>query len=234
MRRLLKGWHPRSTRESPLKKTWILAACLFTGTAWAQPEATPPASDTVKSGPSLSVWVQPLGALAFGLAGPLLAPDNSYFMLPLGMNVPLSPTQELVFEATPFVSRQDCEGPCRTHALALAVGSAWSLSPHSSRGSFFLQPKLIGLVARDVGSSDTGLWRETGGQLSLGLDVGYRVKGEHLFLAFILGGSVGRGWNVPTSSRSLFASFLDWPRASRKNKVVFDLNLNLLRIGASF
>lgn len=217
-----------------MKKTWILAACLLMGTAWAQPEAATPASDAVKPGPSLSVWVQPLGALAFGLAGPLLGPDNSYFMLPLGMNVRLSPTQELVFEATPFVSSQDCEGPCRTRALALAVGSAWSLSPHSSRGSFFIQPKVIGLVSRDVGVSDAGLWTETGGQLSLGLDVGYRVKGEHLFLSFILGGSVGRGWNVPASSQSLFASFLDWPQPRRKDKFVFDLNLNLLRIGASF
>ncbi|XXF80197.1 hypothetical protein P2318_10715 [Myxococcaceae bacterium GXIMD 01537] len=217
-----------------MKKTWILAACVFTGTAWAQPEVASPAPNAVKREPSLSVWVQPLGALAFGLAGPLVGSGNSYFMLPLGMNVPLSPTQELVFEATPFASSQSCEGPCRTRALSLAVGSAWSLSPHSSRGSFFIQPKVIGLVARDVGVSDAGLWTETGGQLSLGLDVGYRVKGEHLFLAFVLGGSVGRGWNVPASSQSVFFSFLDWPQRSRENKFVFDVNLNLLRIGASF
>ena len=217
-----------------MKKTWILAACLLTGTAWARSEAVALAPDAVNPEPSVSVWIQPLGALAFGLAGPLVGPGNSYFMLPLGMNVPLSPTQELVFEATPFASSQDCEGPCQTRALALAVGSAWSLSPHSSRGSFFLQPKVIGLLARDVGVSDAGTWTETGGQLSLGLDVGYRVKGEHLFVAFVLGGSVGRGWNVPSSSQSVFSSFLDWPQRSRGNKFVFDLNLNLLRIGASF
>jgi hypothetical protein len=85
-----------------------------------------------------------------------------------------------------------------------------------------------------VGASDAGLWTETGSQLSLGLDVGYRVKSEHLFLAFILGGSVGRGWNIPASSSSLFFSFLDWPQPRRESKWVFDLNLNLLRIGASF
>ena len=216
-----------------MKKLWVLAACLFTGTAWAQSEAVSPSLDD-ESEPSVSVWIQPLGTLAFGLGGPLLGSGNSYLMLPVGMNVPLSPTQELVFEVTPFLSRQDCEGPCRTRALALSVGSAFSLSPHSSRGSFFIQPKVTGLVSQDVGFSDAGSWTETGGQLSLGLDLGYRVKSEHLFLTFALGGSVGQGWNVPQSSTSLFASFLDWPQRSREDKWVFDLNVNLLRIGASF
>ncbi|WP_257452954.1 hypothetical protein [Archangium lipolyticum] len=224
-----------------MKKTWILAAGLFTATARAQPEATLFPSDTEKSEPSMSVWVQPVGALAYGLAGPLLddTGGNTYFMLPVGLNVPLSPTQELVFELTPFVSRQGCEGPCSTRALALSVGSAWSLSPHSSRGSFFIQPKVMGMVSQDEGVTDIGVWdarvwRETGSQLSLGLDVGYRVKSEHLFLAFVLGGSVGRGWNVPVTSSSLFFSFFDWPELPRKDKWVFDLNLNLMRIGASF
>ncbi|QRN95551.1 hypothetical protein JRI60_41905 [Archangium violaceum] len=207
-----------------MKKTCSLAVCLLTATAWAQPGE-----------PSVSVWVQPVGTLAFGLAGPLVGPGTSYLTLPVGMNVPLSPTQELVFEVTPFLSRQDCEGPCSTRALALAVGSAWSLSPHSSRGSFFIQPKVMGLVSRDKGvSGGDSPWMETGSQLSLGLDVGYRVRSEHLFLAFVLGGSVGRGWNVPASSSSIFTSFLDWPQGRRESKWVYDLNLNLLRIGASF
>lgn len=217
-----------------MKKTWILVACLFTATAWARPQTPSPASDAVESTSSVSVWAQPVGTLAFGLAGPLVGRGNAYFMLPLGMNVPLSPTRELVLELTPFLSRQECEGPCSTRALTLAVGSAWSLSPHSSRGSFFLQPKLVGVVARDVGVSDSGSWTRTGGQLSLGLDVGYRVNSEHVFLTFMLGGSVGRGWNVPTSNVSLLFSFLSWPEPRRESKWVFDLNLNLLRIGASF
>ncbi|WNG49384.1 hypothetical protein F0U60_38640 [Archangium minus] len=214
-----------------MKKLWVLAACLFTGTAWAQPEAVSPSSETDGSEPSVSVWIQPLGTLALGLAGPMGGPGTSYLMLPVGMNVHLSPTRELVFEVTPFLSSQDCEGPCRTRALAFSVGNAWSLS---SRSSFFILPKVMGLVSQDVGASDTDVWTETGGQLSLGLDVGYRVKSEHLFLTFVLGGSVGRGWNVPHTSSSLFTSFYDWPQRSRENKWVFDLNLNLLRIGASF
>ena len=110
-----------------MKKTWMLVACLFTATAWARPQAPSPASDTVESAPSVSVWAQPVGTLAFGLAGPLVGPGNVYFTLPLGMNVPLSPTRELVLELTPFLSRQDCEGPCSTRALtsiSISCGSA--------------------------------------------------------------------------------------------------------------
>lgn len=217
-----------------MKKTWILVACLFSVTAWARSQPPSPPPDTADAAPSVSVWVQPVGTLAFGLMGPLVGPGNSYLLLPLGMNVPLSPTQELVLEVTPFLSRQECEGPCTTRALTLAVGSAWSLSPQSSRGSFFLQPKVVGVVSRDVGVSNEDVFRETGGQLSLGLDVGYRVKSQHLFLTFMLGGSVGRGWNVPASSTSLLFSFVTWPEPRRESKWVFDLNLNLLRIGASF
>jgi hypothetical protein len=53
-------------------------------------------------------------------------------------------------------------------------------------------------------------------------------------MAFVLGGSVGKGWNVPRSSESLFFSFLDTPERAREDKSVWDVNLNLVRIGGSF
>jgi hypothetical protein len=224
-----------------MKKSWVLAACLFAGAAGAQPseqsleqESPPP-----EPAPSLSLWVEPLGPLALT---PLMASvGNTFVMVPLGMHLPLSPSQDLVLELTPIFSRQRCESRCSSQMLALAVGTSWLLLPNNSRGGLFLQPKLIGVLAHDsrgvdvvMFSHESGAWSEAGAQLSLGLDVGYRLRFGHLFLEFVLGGSVGRGWNVPSSSQSLFFSLLDWPERHREDKGVWDLNLHLLRVGASF
>jgi len=156
------------------------------------------------------------------------------------MDLPLSPTQHLVLELTPLFIRQDCEGPCSSAALYLALGPAWTVFPDAEGGGFFVAPKLAGLVARDVGFTDLGspptaeVWSETGVQLSLGLDVGYRMVRGPFYLAFVLGGSVGRGWNVPAWAPSTFFSMLDWPRRSRADKWVWDLNPNLVRAGVAF
>jgi hypothetical protein len=45
---------------------------------------------------------------------------------------------------------------------------------------------------------------------------------------------VGWGWNVPTSSHSVFFSLVDWPQRAREDKLTWDANVHLLRIGASF
>ncbi|WP_224365334.1 hypothetical protein [Hyalangium versicolor] len=202
-----------------MKNLCVLAAWLIAGAAWA-----------AEREPSLSLWIQPLSALTLT---PLAASEgNTFLMVPGGANIPLSPTQDLVLEITPIMSLQECEGRCSTYGLSLAVGSSWTVLPNNSGGGFFLQPKLGGVVARD---SRGGENTETGTQLSLGLDLGYRTKLGPLFLAFVGGGSVGWGWNVPSSSQSVFFSLWDWPDlARRENKVVWDLNLHLLRIGASF
>jgi hypothetical protein len=223
-----------------MTKAWVLAECLFAGAASAQ-SAEPSLeaeSPPTEQAPSFSLWVEPLSALTLT---PVMASLGSTFvMVPLGMNLHLSPTQHLVLELTPIYSRHDCEARCSTRALALAVGSSWLLLPSHSRGGLFVQPKLVGVLAHDRSGADfelpdgAGAWSKTGTQLSLGLDVGYRLSFGRLFLEFILGGSVGWGWNIPSSSQSLFFSLLDWPQFRREDKVVWDLNLHLLRIGASF
>jgi hypothetical protein len=206
-----------------MKKPLIVAACLLAGAAWAQSDV---------SERSVTLWTEPLGSV---LLGSLFAANNdTYLMVPVGANVPLSHRVELVLELTPIWTRQDCEGPCSSRALALAVGTAWTPKPNASGGGFFLQPKLVGVLTRDTGADDVDVWTTARGQLSLGLDLGYRANLGRLSMAFVLGGSVGMGWNVQESTPSIFFSLMSWPERRSVNKPVWDLNLHLLRIGASF
>ncbi|MBN1210731.1 MAG: hypothetical protein JXB05_38135 [Myxococcaceae bacterium] len=223
-----------------MKKCWVLAACLIAGAAWAQPveELLLEARAPERPAPSVALWTEPLSALT--VTPWYYSQENTFVMVPLGANLPLSPTQDLVLELTPLWTRQDCEARCSSQALALAIGTSWLVSPNGSGGGLFLHPKLVGVISRDRREAglptpiDEGSWSETGGQLSLGLDVGYRVSRGRLFLEFVLGASVGRGWNIPLSSQSLFFSFLDWPQRGREDKWVWDLNVHLVRIGVSF
>ncbi|HZI09532.1 MAG TPA: hypothetical protein VE153_04015 [Myxococcus sp.] len=212
----------------------LLAACLITGAAWAQPSAAPPGD----SAPGVAVWVKPLSALT--LTPVLASQGETFVMVPVGMNLPLGTRTDLVLELTPIWTRQDCEARCTGRALSLAVGPSFLVAPSSPGSGFFLQPKLVGVLAQQSRETelsvpgDPGSWSETSTQLSLGLDVGYQLRRGPLFLAFVLGASVGRGWNVPASSPSVFFSLVDWPERAREDKLTWDVNLHLLRVGASF
>lgn len=214
-----------------MKKTWVLAACLMSAAAWAQPA-------TEFEGRAPTVWIQPLSLLTLT---PIMASEGSTLvMLPLGANIPLGDRTDLVFEVTPIWGSQDCEARCTTRGLAVAAGPAWTVLQTRPGSGFFVQPKLVGVLARDsrdvdvVTDFDDGSWSETGRQLSMGLDVGYRMTRGHFFMAFVLGGSVGKGWNVPRDSKSLFFSLLDSPQREREDTSVWDVNLHLVRIGGSF
>jgi hypothetical protein len=179
----------------------------------------------------VTLWTEPLGPLVLGSF--FASIRDTYLMVPVGANIPMGPTQDLVIELTPIWTRQNCEGPCRAQALALAVGTAWTPQPNASGGGFFLQPKLVGVLARQTGVDDD-VFTNTRGQLSLGLDLGYRMNLGRFFLAFVLGGSVGMGWNVEASQPSIFFSIMGWPGRRSADKAVWDLNIHLVRIGASF
>ena len=66
-----------------------------------------------------------------------------------------------------------------------------------------------------------------------GLDVGYRMPTDQLFLEVMLGFSEGRGWERPVFLWSVFTS-LDSFKTQRENKWVWDFNPNLLRVGGRF
>lgn len=219
-----------------MNKLLFLALCVVTRLASAQPAAP------LSTARTWSPWIQPVGAMALPSLQSL---SNGYvprlFMLPLGLNVPVSRTHELVFEATPFAREDYCVSdyaPCGSRALAVALGLAWTFRPDSSRGGVFLQPKVIGVLERSWSARRTGPtedpWSATGRQLSVGLDVGYRVALGPVFLAFVVGASTGRGWGIPADHDSLFFSLLHAPQERRETKWVWDLNLHLLRLGANF
>ena len=219
--------------------------CLFMGLGWAHSaEASPAVQEAeARETPTVGLWVAPplllpMAALDWSVRGHIL-------MLPLGLSVPLGPRRDLVVELTPLYQGEyqsdPCEGDCHSQALSLAVGMSWSASPERSRGGAFVELKLIGVVENDsvdryLWNSSEGYekWSATGGQLSVGVDVGYRFPTQHLLLEFVLGGSVGRGWNVPRSSTSAFTSFLLAPERERADKWVWDVNPSLVRIGGRF
>ena len=74
----------------------------------------------------------------------------------------------------------------------------------------------------------------TSGQVSLGIDVGYRLPTQSLFLEFALGASVGYGWNVMDYVPSVYTSLWSRPSGGSSSRVVWDINPNLLRVGGRF
>jgi hypothetical protein len=193
---------------------------------------------TVQASPEterpVGLWIQPLSLMTFT---PYAASQGDTFLTaPMGVHFPVSPSVDLALEATTIYVRQDCEADCLSRGLSLSVGAMLLSDPRGD--GFFLQPKLTGAVVHDKRLAGFNVpfeedsWSRTRGQLSLGLDVGYRKTFGHLFLSFVVGGSVGRGWNV--SDQSVFFALLDWPQNRGSNKWVTDLNANLFRVGASF
>lgn len=221
-----------------MTKAWMLAAGLISGAAWAQPTVES-SGDALPSEPNgVAVWVKPLSALT--LTPVMASRGETFVMVPVGANLPLGTSTDLVLELTPLWTRQDCEARCTGKALSLAAGPSFTLFSSRPGSGFFIQPKLTGVVAqqsREVDVTvpgDEGAWSETSTQVSLGLDLGYQLRRGPLFLAFALGASMGRGWNVPDNSPSVFFSMVDWPERAREDKTTWDVNLHLLRIGASF
>jgi hypothetical protein len=170
--------------------------------------------------------------------------NHSYVVtLPVGLNVPVSRSWDLVLEVTPLFKSSTHAYPLREKAayvLAVAVGSAWFMRGHSAPGGFFLQPKLVGVISYDARDDFRDYYNApyspVGRQLSFGLDVGYRVTVRDVVLDFIVGGSMGWGWNVPDQGHSLFRSLLDvLPEGGyRTNRFVWDPNLHLVRLGFTF
>ena len=232
-------------RDSRMKKWLVCCLCLLSSGVWAQEEEVLPDAEPFERAPAL--WIQPLpvlllpvGLLDFDV---LEAPSTWLVLaeLPLGLTVPVGPRQDLVFELTPFYQYRVYDVQVHSKALYASVGSAWSPSPDRHGQGWFIQPKLLGVVAA-VKMDEVHLGvtvDQRSAQLSLGLDVGYRVSSERLFLEFVLGLSAGYGWNVPTHYRSVieFAvandNYFEFSKGYT-NKVVWDYNLNVLRLGFRF
>jgi hypothetical protein len=78
--------------------------------------------------------------------------------------------------------------------------------------------------------------RETGKQLTLGFDVGYRKTAarSRAFLAPVVGVGVGYAWNQRRERLDVGALY-GLPRGKTwKDQLIVDLNLDVLRFGATF
>jgi hypothetical protein len=222
-------------------KRLLFAWCVLLGLGWACPAIASPSVEEpeAREKPGVALWVEPL------LVIPTTALNafsyDTFFLLPLGLNVPLGPRQDLVVELTSFYRRvADCDGTCTSKVFSLAVGTSWRVGPGHSRGGFFIQPKLVAVLGIDEtsgyypGAGTDVDWVTTGEQLSVGLDVGYRVPSKHLVLEFVLGGSVGHRWNLQTRYSGFVAALLARQYRAQPGNWVWDINPNLIRIGGRF
>ncbi|WP_434383757.1 hypothetical protein [Melittangium boletus] len=209
-------------------KALCVVLCLVAGASSAQEEASRPEPHR----PAFTF--QPVASLLVLTRGASLN-EALVLMLPVGMSVPLEERWkqwELMLELTPIYAKErDFDASL---ALALAVGATWFKNDAPLHQGFFLQPKLVGTVLRGTSYNGNQV-SPVMTQVTVGLDIGYRVPVEIGQLDFLVGGGVGWGWNVPERTPSLFLPLLSSRLGSdRTNKVVWDPNLHLLRVGLTF
>ncbi|MBM7113515.1 hypothetical protein [Archangium primigenium] len=206
-------------------KALCVALCLVAGASSAQEEASRPEPHR----PAFTF--QPVASLLVLTRGASLD-ESLLFMLPVGMSVPLEERWrqwELMLELTPIYSQGSASR--WSLALALAAGATWFKNDTSPHQGFFLQPKLMGVILRDMSDRDSQR-SSMATQVTVGLDIGYRVPVEIGQLDFLVGGGVGWGWNVPRDAPSLYLPLLGSSYGyDRTNKVVWDPNLHLVRLG---
>jgi hypothetical protein len=230
-----------------LLTTLLLAAApQVPGTATPAPTEAPAARR--------SVWIQPIGTAFVGLA----MRENSAFYLPLGANLPLgdNPSRSLGVELTvttgSMASTYEYRGggsrsaPNYWRVLA-AAGPVYSLSGRPLSGPF-VQPKLLTNFSYEP-EYGYGDYDHAGGaslELHLGLDVGWQFTVGSVYIAPVLGLSVGYGFNMPgggrrtlsggpafVPSRVLHPEFVGY-EPMRGPAPVLGINLNLLRLGTTF
>ncbi|NMO21042.1 hypothetical protein HPC49_19535 [Pyxidicoccus fallax] len=197
-----------------------------------------------------ALWTSSLLDWGLMLTGPFMG-VGLHLALPVGLNVRRSDTTDWVFEVTPGLTSRRCidiaGDPAKrcgkTRSLEASVGLAWTPRPGARGDGLFLQPRVGGMWIRDEaggtelqGVVDGGRRTETGGQVTLGLDIGYRKTAarSRSFLAPVVGVGVGYGWNqrrnpVRVTVMNGLRRGSEW-----KDQLVVDVNLEVLRWGATF
>ncbi|WP_375758368.1 hypothetical protein [Corallococcus exercitus] len=203
--------------------------------ARAQSMERPGQQPLVGERPANVLWVAPAMHGFFAVMGPPMG-DMVHLALPVGVNRKLSDRSDLVLEITPRFSRRRCTDDfdsCGTvRSLTLSTGVAWRPWARARGNGFFLQPKLSGMVINEKDRPDGGA---TGGQLTLGLDLGFqKTTASNFYLAFVFGAGVGYSWNQRRDVVDLGARYnLPWG-SSRGSGGIVDINLDLLRLGFGF
>ena len=129
-----------------MKKLLSLGICLCVGLGWVPPAAGASSERSHENCP-LPCGFNPCWRSRWRRSS---IPENTFhfFMVPLGLNVPLGPRRDLVFELTPMLMDASCDSACSWKALSVSAGMSWTSRPGPSGGSgLFVQPKVMGLVA---------------------------------------------------------------------------------------
>jgi len=216
---------------SPAGMNALLMALLLTASPEVPPTSTP-------AEPRYALWMQPVGTALFGLYG-------QAFYLPLGMNVPLSGKTSLALELTPVLGTwrseyDDAPNDTGRHwRVAAAAGPLFSFGDGPLSGPF-IEPKLMTVLAHDsdYGYDGSSIKGGTSFELQAGLDVGWQFSAGGWYFTPMLGASAGYCFNCSGSARD-WESSLVTPMArsysmERHGRAVFNVNLNLLRLGTVF
>jgi hypothetical protein len=226
-----------------LNKAMLISMFLVAVEAWAEPVETVRSRPPEESPSKAAFWFQPLTHGTLMVSGVILAPIYTplHVALPLGATFPLSERTGLVVELTPMYSRINCRdewGACGSvRAIRATTGVAWTPWPDARGGGFFLQPKLGGMWSHDKdrpGGAEEFFRRTTkGGQLTLGLDLGYlkTVPRSNAYLALVVGAGVGYGWNQRRKAFDLGAQYAIPQEEAPRNGLIAEINTDILRIG---
>ncbi|NPC69274.1 hypothetical protein HPP05_05865 [Corallococcus exiguus] len=227
-----------------MNKAMLIPVLLLLTATQAQAVEPPEPRSSVGERPAHALWISPLVTGSLLLTGPLVG-GTLHVALPLGTNLQLSDQTDLVIEVTPRYARRRCTdniGNCGTgRALTVSTGVAWTPWPRARGDGFFLQPKLSGMVSNekdrpDADKGEPANRSTTGGQLTLGLDLGYRktFARTNFYLAAVFGAAVGYSWNQQRKELDLGGQYsLPWGDTRRNGRIV-DINMDILRVGFSF
>jgi hypothetical protein len=226
-----------------LNKAMLISMFLVAVEAWAEPAETVRSLPPEPSPPRAAFWFQPVIHGSLMVSGVMLAPIYAplHVALPLGATFPLSERTGLVVELTPMYSRVNCHDDGATcgsvRAVRATTGVAWTPWPGARGGGFFLQPKLGGVWSheKDRPAGEEGLFRRstTGGQLTLGLDLGYlkTLPRSNSYLALVTGAGVGYSWHQRRKAFDVGAQYAIPQGEERRNGFIAEINTDLLRIG---
>ncbi len=175
-----------------------------------------------------AIWNEPL---------PLALTPLGYSGLALGANIPFNPDNDLVVEVMPFMIRENCDSYCGGKGVFAAVGMSYRLFQLGGgpRDGFFVQPKLVVHAQRDDYVFGA-LEHEDRFSVAIGADIGYRMTFGNVFVAPVLGASVGYASSINDYYPRFFPLAVFGPNGSPWDEPVlgFDLNVHLLRVGFAF
>lgn len=173
--------------------------------------------------------------------------ERLHVAVPIGVGRSFSETTTGVLEVTPMLTRNSCNREsmrCDTiRQLKVTVGLAWKPAPRARGQGFFFQPRLSGMWTfdsqhfRPFGRASALTYeQEHGFQVTLGMDVGYRVvtRRSGFFFEPMLG--LGMGYSVNQRRKAIDVSFQygNPMTEDRTDRAITDLDLDLVRLGVTF